>query len=448
MPAAGSPEQSQLLPGVSLKSRDPDAVRGLGAIRLDQPANDGWPPMLNNAHILFADDDGYYRDLGSEVLAEQGYRVTTASDGADCLAALRDERFDMAIVDLEMPRVNGFDVLANIRKSPEHGQMPVIVITGHDDTASIEKAYHSGASSFMTKPFDWALFTHQVRFVLKAAQTSAELRDSVRNIEFMRSLQDRFLQSLVEDAHAPLRSTMNLATIMELEADGPVGTPYYKTCIAEIAAGLRRIQGTHLKMLQWSENIGAAIKLNEGIVDLRTLLRLSSEETEARCRRRHVTFNADIRYEGDPKLSCDRALFIQALQCVLDDATRLTRPAGEVRMTATIDGDRGLVIGVEDEAAMHAELCDDPDAPPRKKSGDERLPTTLQVARAIVEAHGGTFKMKPDRDRGASTEIVMPARRLLCGTSALTKPARDNALAMPLAQPQLGERSPLRAALS
>lgn len=385
--------------------------------------------MLNSPHILFADDDGYYRELGSELLVEQGYRVTTASDGADCLARLESERFDIAIVDLEMPRASGFDVLAAIRRHPLHSQMPVIVITGHDDTASIEKAYHSGASSFLTKPFDWTLFLHQLRFVLKAAQTAAELRDSASSIEFMRRLQDRFLQSLVEDAHVPLRSTMNLATIMELEADGPVGTPYYATCVAEIAAGLRRIQATHLKMLQWSESISAAIKLDEGVVDLRQLLHVSSEPTEERCRRRRVRFAADVRCDSDAKLNCDRALFIQALQCVLEDATRLTRPAGEVKLTASVDADRRLVIGVKDEAAMHAEMCDDdPDATPRKKAQDGPLSATLQVAKAIIEAHGGTFRMKPDHNNGAATEIVLPARRLLCGTSAATPIMRGDAL--------------------
>lgn len=375
--------------------------------------------MLKDAQILLADDDGYFRELGKEVLVEQRCRVTVAADGAECVGRLKAARFDIAIVDLEMPQMNGFEVLSSIRKHPDFSQLPVIVITGHDDTESIERAYNSGATSFMTKPFDWGLFVHQVRFVLKAARTEAELRDSAGNIEFMRRLQDRFLQSLVEDAHTPLRSTMNLATIMELEADGPVGSPYYKTCVSEIANGLRRIQATHLKMLQWSENIGAAIKLNEGIVDLRVLLNLSSEEVEARCRRRHVRFNADFDYPGDAQLTCDRALFIQALQCVLDDATRLTRPAGEVRLTASIDADRGLVIGVKDEAAMHAARCedDDPDAP-KPKIAKQRLPATLQMAKAIIEAHGGTFTTKPDRYCGGATEIVLPARRLLCGTVA------------------------------
>ena len=384
------------------------------------------------AHILFADDDGYYRDLGAELLVEHGFRVKTARDGAECLELLEQHRFDLAIIDLEMPHVGGFDILAHIRKDPQHVDMPVIVITGHDDSASIEKAYFSGASSFMTKPFDWALFLHQVRYVLKASQTEIELRAAARNVEFMHGLQDRFIQSLVKDAHDPLRAATNLSTIIELEADGPIGSPYYANCIAEISTALRRIQATHLKMLQWSASIAQAIKLDEARVDLRQLLNLCCGGAEARCKRRHVDFASEVQMAGDALITCDRPLFIQAIQCVIEEATQMARPSGNVFMRSAIISGMRLLIEIRDDVSLHAAMKRDPDAPPRKKGEGERLSTSLQVAKAIIEAHGGVFKAVSESGLGTAVEIVIPAERIAMISSPPTSSLRSGSPRVPM----------------
>ncbi len=69
-----------------------------------------------------------------------------------------------------MPGIGGFELIRRIRATPGVADLPVIVVTGREDMASIDLAYECGATSFAVKPVNWRLMSYQVRFVLRAAR--------------------------------------------------------------------------------------------------------------------------------------------------------------------------------------------------------------------------------------------------------------------------------------
>lgn len=104
--------------------------------------------------ILVADDDPATRDILGRFLGEQGYRVRTASDGKECLEALRDDPPRVVFLDLEMPGMSGLDVLRNIDK--EGIDVTVVTISGHAKTDILAaKSLELGAAEFVSKPFDF-----------------------------------------------------------------------------------------------------------------------------------------------------------------------------------------------------------------------------------------------------------------------------------------------------
>ena len=366
---------------------------------------------LQSGNILFADDDDYYCDLGPELLRDHGFNVVRAHDGAECLAQLDQNRVDLAIIDLDMPHVSGFDVLSRIRSASSNGTLPVIVITGHNDTASIERAYHHGATSFMTKPFDWSLFLNSVLFVLKSSQTERELRDAARNIELLRTLQERFMQSLISDAQTPLRTAINFSTLMQLEADGPIGSPYYKTCVYEIARSVQSVSSAHLKLLQWSESLGEAIVLDEQRFVFGHLLQQVLSGMEPVLTRRGHVLATTFEFPNELVVSGDRGLLAQALQGVLDESVQLSRAGGEIDLAVTLDAKAGLTIEIRDCAPRHGT----PSKTPASTSSDRsapRLSAAMQISKSIVEAHGGRFQFVPDFEEGGSTRMTLPSTRM------------------------------------
>ncbi|MFZ4531770.1 MAG: response regulator, partial [Alsobacter sp.] len=81
---------------------------------------------------------------------------------------LVDTTFDMALIDLDMPRLDGLGLIMRIRSDERLATLPVVVITGRDDLFAIDRAYEVGATSYVTKPLNWRLLSYQLRFVLRA----------------------------------------------------------------------------------------------------------------------------------------------------------------------------------------------------------------------------------------------------------------------------------------
>ena len=130
--------------------------------------------VLNESvRILLADDDPIMREFASVYLSSPKADVVTVLHGGAAIDALKKGAFDILLLDLEMPEMNGFEVLDRLRSDPATTFLPVIVITGLEDFVSIDRAYALGATSFVIKPVNWRLLAYQVKYVLRNACSSA-----------------------------------------------------------------------------------------------------------------------------------------------------------------------------------------------------------------------------------------------------------------------------------
>jgi two-component system, chemotaxis family, chemotaxis protein CheY len=94
------------------------------------------------------------RDMLMLTLAEAGFEVLQANDGQHGLDVLGDDRVDVVITDINMPVMDGYGVIRNLRKNPVHKTTPILVLTTESDSAKKVIAREAGATGWMVKPFD------------------------------------------------------------------------------------------------------------------------------------------------------------------------------------------------------------------------------------------------------------------------------------------------------
>ena len=128
--------------------------------------------------VLVVDDDPAMRLLMHETLRLAGFAVVEAEDGAAALAAVNQRRPDVLLLDVLMPKLDGFDVCLELRKKPETENLPVLMVTGLDDEDSIRRAFDSGATDFITKPINWATLSYHVGYLMRAGRAFEELQES------------------------------------------------------------------------------------------------------------------------------------------------------------------------------------------------------------------------------------------------------------------------------
>ncbi|MBV9678985.1 MAG: response regulator transcription factor [Acidobacteriaceae bacterium] len=114
-------------------------------------------------HILIAEDEPAMAELLQSALSEESYLVTPAINGEQALELGYGSHFDLIVLDLMLPKVDGFEVLLRLRKTGV--QTPILVLTARDAPADIVKALDSGADDYLTKPFSLDIFLARVRAV-------------------------------------------------------------------------------------------------------------------------------------------------------------------------------------------------------------------------------------------------------------------------------------------
>lgn len=129
-------------------------------------------------NVLIVDDDPMALLLAQKVLSTEGTQVFTAKNGAEAIEVFAQQSIDIILMDVEMPIMNGFDSCKAIRLLEDGETVPVLMITGLDDSASIEKAFDAGATDFAAKPINWSILSHRVRYMMRAGRAFKDSRNT------------------------------------------------------------------------------------------------------------------------------------------------------------------------------------------------------------------------------------------------------------------------------
>lgn len=133
--------------------------------------------------VLVVEDNGRSQQLLKELLTNEGYEVTVASDGEEALARIGEKAPDCMLCDLVMPKMDGYEVVRRLKSTEETRLIPVIVITGLADLSHKLTAIEAGADDFLTKPFNALEVTARVRSLVKMKRLNDAL-ESASNVVF------------------------------------------------------------------------------------------------------------------------------------------------------------------------------------------------------------------------------------------------------------------------
>jgi len=131
--------------------------------------------------VLVVDDDIAVRLLMCESLEQAGMIVEEAENGLEALSVFKRVQPDIIMLDVKMPKMDGFTACSRLRQLPGGDDVSIVMVTGLDDVKSIQQAYDAGATDFITKPVNWSILNHRVRYLLRAREAfRALLRSEAR----------------------------------------------------------------------------------------------------------------------------------------------------------------------------------------------------------------------------------------------------------------------------
>jgi PAS domain S-box-containing protein len=165
--------------------------------------------------VFIVDDDATMRLLMRESLEQTGFAVEEAKDGVEASAMFTQLKPDIVLLDILMPRMDGFTVCSTLRAVPGGAHTPILMVTGLDDIESIHHAYEVGATDFITKPINWAILGHRVRYMLRASEAMSALRRSeAKNRALLEGIPDLIFELSKDGTYLDLKPAKDIELLL------------------------------------------------------------------------------------------------------------------------------------------------------------------------------------------------------------------------------------------
>ncbi|MGE0745773.1 MAG: hybrid sensor histidine kinase/response regulator [Rhodospirillales bacterium] len=371
--------------------------------------------------ILVVDDDEMQRLVAREFLESAGFTVAEAEDGPTGFAQARTLRPALILLDVMMPGIDGFEVCRRIRADAEIGNLPVLITTGLDDWDAIERGFEAGATDFLTKPVNWPLFRHRMRFMLRASRIDSELREAKDQAESANRAKAAFLAAMSHELRTPLNAIIGFSEVIKDEILGASAKPEYTEYARHIHSSGGQLLDIINDILDMARFEAGEMTLREDEFPLSDLIAQVVEQFAGRAAAAGVSVECTLP-DDLPGVAGDQARLRQALSNLISNAVKFNRDGGHVRVRAAADDEGGLRIEVDDDG-----IGIDPDVVPRImepfRQADERLSRThegvglgLPLAVAIARRHGGRVEIDTAPGRGTCATLVIPPARVLADT--------------------------------
>lgn len=378
--------------------------------------------MAAAARVLVVDDDPVMRELAAAKLVEAGYSASVASDGAQGLAKLRAEGADLVISDVDMPHMSGFELTRAIRSDMAFADIPVIVVTGSERQDAVERAFAAGATSFLSKPINWTLFTQAVRFVRKASMDQKELRLARDAAEAGARFKDSLLSVMSHELRTPLNAIIGFGQILADQFDRE-NDHLHKEYADYIVEGGKRLLNSVSDMLLASDARSGPISLNEVDCSLDELIEAALAPLEKTLAAAQTDLRKIVK-NGAIEVCCDRALIARSLGKLIENSVKFAAPGARVTVGAAITPSGDLALLVKDDGPgispekLHLITQPFSQTDMSLRRSREGLGLGLPLVNAALQAHGGRFRMVSEPGAGASAYMILPATRIRISPSS------------------------------
>lgn len=390
--------------------------------------------------ILVVDDDGLNRELLKQTLSAQGYPIVTAVDGQEGWARFRSSAPSLVLLDIQMPGLNGLQVLDRIRE--QTADVAVIIMTAFGSEATAVQAMKRGADDYLVKPFQpWQIVPaveenlEKTRLRRLSRQLAARLRDSnARLVEKHRALQAQ--NAATQEAYRRLQEAelmrRNMVSMIVHDLKNPLNVMLITIDLLASDFGqvldkdqrdiLRSANMSGQQMLHLITNLLEVQRLEDGKMpvhlerlDLAQVLKLTMGQAQPVADQKDITLSLTAT-DSLPFVMADVDLASRVVANLLDNAIKFTPLNGQIVVSAECrDGkaivsvtDSGPGIPADQQARIFEKFAQVNQGPRR---GTASVGLGLAFCKLAIEAQGGRIWVESEPGKGSRFKFALPVAR-------------------------------------
>jgi signal transduction histidine kinase len=404
-------------------SSAPPPEANLAAPAPDQ-TNRGWPRDLvegastDHGRLLVVDDEEANRDVLSRRLERQGFAVASAKNGRAALAMLQETPFDLVLLDIMMPEMDGYEVLERLKADARLRHLPVVIISALSELDSVVRCIELGADDYLPKPFNPTLLKARIGACLekkrardREAELFAQLQENFSRLQELEAWQDDLTHMIVHDLRTPLNGL--LLGLQALELGGDLNDEQ-REILNIAAAGGATLAGMINDLLDVSKMESGSMNLVLEELTVPELVEAALLQVANIATARKLTLMSDLA-PGLPPFLADRSKLVRTLVNILGNALKFSSSGGVVRVAAGRGEEPPALIfsvtdcgeGIPPEEFAH--IFEKFGQVESRESG--RLASTglgLTFCKLVVEAHRGRIWVESTPGQGSTFRFAIP----------------------------------------
>ncbi len=376
--------------------------------------------MLNSTYldkysILVVDDNSISRELVFEILSGRGYQIRSAGDGKTALEMLEVEQFDLVLLDIMMPYVNGYEVCRRIKTG---SGIPVIFITAKNDFESVIKGFEAGAVDYVTKPYNARELVMRVKTHLDLIRSKKELEVARDQAEESSRAKGEFLTNMSHEIRTPLHGITGMIDLLRTTRLSAQQNEFLEIMQSSADTLLTLIND----ILDFSKIEAGELNFQYVSFDLKKNVYKTASLLKPKAMEKGLHFDFDVDDKIPSELIGDPARINQVIMNLVSNAIKFTN-RGKVSITAAIEQstdesvlvrfeitDTGIGISNENMDKLFRTFTQVDGSTTRKHGG---AGLGLVISRRLTELMGGKIGVNSKPGKGSAFWFTCRLKRSL-----------------------------------
>lgn len=356
-----------------------------------------------NFKILIVDDIPKNIQVVSNILKSEGYQMTFARSGKSALEKLGQIDFDLVLLDIMMPEMDGFETCNEIKSSEKTKDLPVIFLTAKSDANSIVKGLEIGAVDYINKPFHHAELKARVK-------THLQVKQMRENLAEVNATKDKFFSIIAHDLRNPFNHLLGFSELL-IDRFDTLDDHRKQEFIGNIYSSLQHMFRLLENLLSWSRLQLGTIEWDPSPIELSSLVKETMELLENQAGSKQI--NLESRHSEKLMVFGDPNMLETVLRNLISNALKFTKEKGTVWVDAEVSEGIATIAVNDTGIGMPPDIVAELfriDATFSQPGTNEERGTGLGLilCKEFVEKNGGEIWVESVENKGSKFSFTIP----------------------------------------
>jgi len=364
-----------------------------------------------NPKILLVDDNPINIRVAAKILRNHKYNISFAKNGFDALKKAKTFDFDLILLDIMMPEMDGYEVCQELKNDPKTFKVPVIFLTAKAEPENIVKAFQLGGADYVTKPFNGQELISRVETHIRLKLSREELENANMLLKEANETKDKMFSIISHDLLGPfgnIRESLEMIVNKDVNVDEENMHSFIKAMWNSISSAYSLLEN----LLFWARNQQGRMVYKPRLISLNSIIHETYAVLDGVARHKSITLKTNL--IEDFTIFADKNAVKTIIRNLVSNSIKFTDQGGTITTKVKNRKDNFVLVSVVDTGiGMDEQTCGklfskDKTEPRWGTKGEKGVGLGLVITKEFVDKHGGEIWVESKAGEGTSFYFTLP----------------------------------------